>query len=168
MTARHTGAREATAVLVRGEGEVSDEVLAYVRAKVDAVVSRAGLPAITGEVRVAKAAAHHAEHPWSAVADVRVGSAVVVVQAREATGQEVADRLQDGCAGRWITWPTGEASTTGRSPRRGAAASRLAASSGTTPGSPARARRDPTGTKAAARRSTPPAGGPDALRTALC
>lgn len=95
MTARHTGAREATAVLVRAEGEVGDEVLAYVREKIDAVVSRAGLPAVTGEVRVTKAAAHHAEHPWSAVADIRVGGTVVVVHAREASSQEVADRLQD-------------------------------------------------------------------------
>lgn len=44
---------------------------------------------------IVKAAAHHAEHPWSAVADVQVGSAVVVVHAREATSKEVIDRLQE-------------------------------------------------------------------------
>ncbi|MFF1681514.1 hypothetical protein ACFVYG_36390 [Streptomyces sp. NPDC058256] len=95
MTARDTGSRETAAVRVRAEGEVDEDVLAYVRTKIDAVVNRAGLPAVTGEVRIAKAAAHHAEHPWSAVADLRVGSTVVVVHAQDATSQEVTDRLQD-------------------------------------------------------------------------
>ncbi|WP_405905319.1 hypothetical protein OG742_04290 [Streptomyces sp. NBC_00828] len=95
MTARDTGARETAAVRVRAEGEIDEDVLAYVRTKIDVVVNRAGLPAVTGEVRIAKAAAHHAEHPWSAVADLRVGSTSVVVHAQDATSQEVTDRLQD-------------------------------------------------------------------------
>jgi hypothetical protein len=95
MTATNTGARDADAVRVRAEGDVAEEALAYVRTKVDAIVKRHGLPAVTGEVRIARAAAHHAEHPWSAVAELQIGSAVVVVHAREATSQEVTDRLQD-------------------------------------------------------------------------
>ncbi|WP_328766633.1 hypothetical protein [Streptomyces sp. NBC_00286] len=96
MTGRDAGARDTTAVVqVRAEGEVSEEALAYTRSKIGAVVNRQGLPAVTGEVRIAKAAAHHAEHPWSAVADLRVGRTVVVVHAQEATSQEVTDRLQD-------------------------------------------------------------------------
>lgn len=96
MTDRDAGARGTAAVVqVRAEGEVGEEALAYARSKIDAVVSRPGLPAVTGKVRIAKAAAHHAEHPWSAVADLRVGRTVVVVHAREATSQEVTDRLQD-------------------------------------------------------------------------
>jgi hypothetical protein len=96
MTGKDTGTRDtATVVRVRAEGEVSEEALAYARTKIDTVVSRPGLPAVTGEVRIAKAAAHHAEHPWSAVADLRVGRTVVVVHAQEATSQEVTDQLQD-------------------------------------------------------------------------
>ncbi|GGO96681.1 hypothetical protein [Wenjunlia tyrosinilytica] len=96
MTGRNAGARGIAAVVqVRAEGEVSEGALAYARSKIDAVVNRPGLPVVTGEVRIAKAAAHHAEHPWSAVADLRVGTRVVVVHAEEATSQEVTDRLQD-------------------------------------------------------------------------
>jgi hypothetical protein len=96
MTGRNAEARNTAAVVqVRAEGKVSEEALAYVRSKIDAVVSRPGLPTVTGEVRIAKAVAHHAEHPWSAVADLRVGSTAVVVHAQEATSQEVTDRLQD-------------------------------------------------------------------------
>ncbi|MDW4908638.1 hypothetical protein RB628_25695 [Streptomyces sp. ADMS] len=96
MTGRDAGIRDTAAVVrVRAEGEVGEEALAYTRSKIDAVMSRPGLPAVTGEVRIAKAAAHHAGHPWSAVADLRVGRTVVVVHAQEATSQEVTDRLQD-------------------------------------------------------------------------
>lgn len=69
--------------------------MAYARQKTDAVLSRAGLPAGTGVVRIAKAAAHHDERRWLAVADIRVGGRTVVVTAEEATGREVVDRLQD-------------------------------------------------------------------------
>ncbi|WP_405734490.1 hypothetical protein OG607_40140 [Streptomyces sp. NBC_01537] len=95
MTARNTGARAAEAVRVRAEGDVGEEALAYIRTKVGAIVTRQGLPAVTGEVRIAKASAHHTEHPWSAVAELQVGSVVVVAHAREATSEEVTDRLQD-------------------------------------------------------------------------
>ncbi|MCX4904013.1 hypothetical protein [Streptomyces sp. NBC_00878] len=96
MTGRDAGTRDtATVVQVRAEGEVCEEALAYARSKIDAVVNRPGLPAVTGEVRITKAPAHHAEHPWSAVADLRVGRTTVVVHAQEATSQEVTDRLQD-------------------------------------------------------------------------
>ncbi|WP_060942881.1 hypothetical protein, partial [Streptomyces hygroscopicus] len=92
MTFRTTGK---TAVTVRAEHGVDEETLGYARAKVDAVLARAGLPVVTGEVRIVKAAAPHVERPWSATANLRVGGAVVVVHAREATGREVADQLQD-------------------------------------------------------------------------
>ncbi|MGP4050165.1 hypothetical protein [Streptomyces sp. 2A115] len=96
MTDRDAGARDTTAVVhVRAEGEVGEEALAYARSKIDAVVNRPGLPAVTGEVRITRAAAHHADHPWSAVADLQVGRNGVVVHAQEATSQEVTDRLQD-------------------------------------------------------------------------
>ncbi|MFI6360329.1 hypothetical protein ACIBJF_49185 [Streptomyces sp. NPDC050743] len=96
MTARDTGTHDSTrAVRVRAEGDVDEEALAYVRAKVDAALGRPGLPEVTGEVRVARAAAHHVERPWSAGAELRVGSARVVVHAQEASAGELADRLQD-------------------------------------------------------------------------
>ncbi|MFE0513632.1 hypothetical protein [Streptomyces sp. NPDC058964] len=96
MTGRDAATRGIAAVVrVRAEGEISEEVLVYARSKIDAVVNRPGLPAVTGEVRITKAAAHHAEHPWSAVADLRVGASPVLVHAQEATSQEVTDRLQD-------------------------------------------------------------------------
>ncbi|MFD4510317.1 hypothetical protein [Streptomyces sp. NPDC058457] len=81
---------------LRSDGAVDEETLAYARAKIDAVVSRPGLPAVTGEVRILRAVAHHAGHPWSASANLRIGGRQVVVTAtEEATGAEVVDRLQD-------------------------------------------------------------------------
>ncbi|MER6181746.1 hypothetical protein [Streptomyces sp. NPDC001652] len=74
---------------------MDQDTLAYARTKIDAVVSRPGLPAITGEVRIVRAAAHHANRPWSATADLHVGSRQIVVLAEEATGTEVVDQLQD-------------------------------------------------------------------------
>ncbi|WP_329267838.1 hypothetical protein [Streptomyces sp. NBC_01451] len=95
MTGKDAGTRDTTAVVqVRAEGEVSEEALAYARTKIGTVVGRPGLPTVTGEVRIAKAA-NHAEHPWSAVADLRVGRTVVVVHAQDATSQEVTDQLRD-------------------------------------------------------------------------
>ncbi|WP_238431942.1 hypothetical protein [Streptomyces cavernae] len=85
----------ALAVRIRAEGDVDREALAYVRAKVEAALGRPGLPAVGGEVRVVKASAHHAEQPWSAGAEIRVGNTLLVVHAREATAHELADRLQD-------------------------------------------------------------------------
>ncbi len=93
MTHRTTG--KDAAVTVRADGGVDEETLGYARSKVDTVLARPGLPVVTGEVRIAKAVAPHVERPWSATANLRVGRAVVVVHAREATGREVADRLQD-------------------------------------------------------------------------
>ncbi|GAA3791607.1 hypothetical protein ACFS5L_06560 [Streptomyces phyllanthi] len=81
-------------VRLRSDGPVDKDTLDYARAKVDAVVSRPGLPAVTGEVRIVRAA-RHAEHPWLATADLRVGGHQVVVLAEEATGREVVDKLQD-------------------------------------------------------------------------
>ncbi|MER7181350.1 hypothetical protein ABT404_18030, partial [Streptomyces hyaluromycini] len=86
----------APSVELRSDGAVDEETLAYARTKIDAVVSRPGLPAVTGEVRILRAVAHHAGHPWSATADLHVGGRqVVVAVAEEATGAEVVDRLQD-------------------------------------------------------------------------
>ncbi|MFF5188446.1 hypothetical protein ACFY30_32590 [Streptomyces sp. NPDC000345] len=84
-----------TTVLLRSDGPVDDEILAYARAKVDAVVARPGLPAVAGEVRLVRATAHHADRPWSATADLRVGGRQMVVLAEAATGHELVDQLQD-------------------------------------------------------------------------
>ncbi|MFI5797851.1 hypothetical protein [Streptomyces sp. NPDC051677] len=82
-------------VRLRSDGAVDEETLAYARTKIDAVVGRTGLPAVSGEVRVVRAAAHHVDRPWSATADLRVGGRQVVVTAEEATGTALVDRLQD-------------------------------------------------------------------------
>ncbi|MFF8925887.1 hypothetical protein ACF1AO_01345 [Streptomyces longwoodensis] len=97
MTAKdtHTHATSTAAVEVRVEGDVDEEAVAYLREKVDAVLGRTGLPAVSGAVRVARAVAHHAERPWSAGAELVVGNTLVVVHAQEATAHELADRLQD-------------------------------------------------------------------------
>ncbi|WP_329331810.1 hypothetical protein OG866_03150 [Streptomyces sp. NBC_00663] len=84
---------------VRATGNVDAEALGYVRAKVAAAFERPGLPDVTGEVRVALAAAQHIGRPWSAAAEIRVGDALVVVHAQEATAYELADRLQDRLRG---------------------------------------------------------------------
>jgi len=102
MTAKDTGTRvtDTAAVEVRVEGEVDEEAVAYVREKVDAVLGRPGVPAVSGAVRIARATAHHVELPWSAGAELVVGDTLVVVHAREATAHELADRLQDRLRGR--------------------------------------------------------------------
>ncbi|MGW2780162.1 hypothetical protein ACWC3X_02740 [Streptomyces populi] len=87
--------RRTPLVRLRSDGTVDEATLAYARTKIDAVLTRPGLPAVTGEVRIARAAAHHAGHPWSATADVLVGRRQVVAVAEEATGTELVDRLQD-------------------------------------------------------------------------
>ncbi|MFH8769486.1 hypothetical protein [Streptomyces sp. NPDC017958] len=97
MTAKDTVARADTtvAVQVRAEGDVDEEALAYVRTKIDTVLGRPGMPAVSGEVRISRAAAHHTRQPWSGGAELVVGDARVVVHAQEATAHELADRLQD-------------------------------------------------------------------------
>ncbi|WP_225829820.1 hypothetical protein [Streptomyces sp. NK08204] len=101
MTAKDTGTHDITsiAVQVRAEGDVDEDALSYVRNKVDAALSRPGLPEVTGVVRIARAAAHHVERPWSARAEIHVGSMLVVVHAEEASAGELADRLQDRLRG---------------------------------------------------------------------
>jgi hypothetical protein len=95
MTSNNTQAQTTSAVRLRADGEVDEETLAYARTKIDAVVGRAGLPPVTGKVRITRAAAHHADRPWSATAALHVGNREVVVLAEEATGREVVDQLQD-------------------------------------------------------------------------
>ncbi|MBK3576468.1 hypothetical protein JHN63_22190 [Streptomyces sp. MBT65] len=97
MTPRDTGghAPATTVVQVRTEGEVDDESVAYLRAKLAVLFDRPEIVGSGGEVRIAKATAHHVEQPWSATAEIRVGSDLLVVQAREASAHELADRLQD-------------------------------------------------------------------------
>ncbi|WP_368661732.1 hypothetical protein [Streptomyces sp. NA02950] len=65
MTAKDTGAHvtSTAAVEMRVEGDVDEEAVAYLREKVDAVLGRSGVPAVSGAVRVARAVAHHAERP---------------------------------------------------------------------------------------------------------
>jgi hypothetical protein len=95
MTSKDTQTT-APSVLLRSDGEVDEEILAYARTKIDAVVGRSGLPAVSGEVRIARAAAHHADpRPWSATAALHVGRREVVVLAEAATGNELVDQLQD-------------------------------------------------------------------------
>ncbi|TQK49929.1 hypothetical protein FBY35_0220 [Streptomyces sp. SLBN-118] len=94
MTRNDTQAT-APSLLLRSDGEVDEETLSYARAKIDAVVSRPGLPAVTGEVHITRASANHADRPWSATAALRLGQREVVVLAEEATGREVVDQLQD-------------------------------------------------------------------------
>ncbi|GGN48486.1 hypothetical protein GCM10011579_001170 [Streptomyces albiflavescens] len=95
MTGDHAQARTTSAVRLRSDGAVDEETLTYARVKIDAVAGRPGLPAVTGEVRITKAAAHHADRPWSATAELHVGDRQVVVHAEEATGHELVDQLQD-------------------------------------------------------------------------
>ncbi|GHD97214.1 hypothetical protein [Streptomyces naganishii] len=96
MTAKDTGTREITGdIRVRTEGDVDAEALAYVREKVGAALGRPGLPPASGEVRVARATAHHMGLLWSAGTEIRVGDDLVVVHAQEASAHELADRLQD-------------------------------------------------------------------------
>ncbi|MER5796573.1 hypothetical protein, partial [Streptomyces sp. NPDC001980] len=78
------------AVELRSDGAVDEETMAYARTKIDAVLSRAGLPAVTGEVRILRAAAHHAGHPWSATADLHIGGRQVVVTVAEDLAAEQA------------------------------------------------------------------------------
>ncbi|MFH8798811.1 hypothetical protein ACH4F6_04290 [Streptomyces sp. NPDC017936] len=85
----------APTVRLRTDGPVDEETLAYARTKIDAVVGRPELPAVTGEVRTVRAAAHHAPRPWSATADLHVGGRQVAVLAEEATGTGLVDQLQD-------------------------------------------------------------------------
>ncbi|MGW3497956.1 hypothetical protein [Streptomyces sp. NPDC001020] len=101
MTAKKTGTHLSTmvAVQVRAEGNVDEEALGYVKTKVDALLSRPGIPVASGEVRISKAAAHHTAQPWSAVAELVMRSTHMVVHAQEATAHELADRLQDRLRG---------------------------------------------------------------------
>ncbi|MGK3941523.1 hypothetical protein RKD19_000558 [Streptomyces canus] len=97
MTPRDTGG--ADTVAVRAEGGVDEQELAYIRAKVRAALDRPGLPPAVGEVRVSRAVAHHGGQPWTAGGEIKVGSDLMVVHAREATAYELADRLQDRLRG---------------------------------------------------------------------
>jgi hypothetical protein len=129
MTRKDTPAHDTAGVLVRAQGDVSAEILAYVQDRIDTAVGRPGLPPITGEVRITRVAAHPAERPWSAVAEVRAGHAVVVVHAQEATGRELADRLRtqvehavhDGRADRAATAPPWRVGRTDEGDVRGSA-----------------------------------------------
>ncbi|MET8765686.1 hypothetical protein [Streptomyces sp. NPDC004658] len=101
MTAENTGAPAAgTVVEVRVEGDVPEEAAAYLREKVEAVLSRPGLPPVSGTVRLCRAVAHHAGRPWSAGAELVVGNALLILHAQEATAHELADRLQDRLRGK--------------------------------------------------------------------
>ncbi|WP_371667257.1 hypothetical protein OG985_06380 [Streptomyces sp. NBC_00289] len=117
MTIDHT--QQSPPVRPRCDGAVDEKTLAYARAKVG-FLGRPGLPVVTGEVHIARAAAHHSGHPWSATADLRVGGRQVVAVAEEATGTEVVDRLQGDFAGRRTRRPRPGPTDTGRLPRPGA------------------------------------------------
>ncbi|GHF33731.1 hypothetical protein [Streptomyces fumanus] len=96
MTAKDIGPRDVLhTVRVRTDGETDEESLAYLREKVGTALDRPGLPPVSGQVRVVRAAAHHVALPWSAGAEIRIGNHLVVVHARENTATELADRLHD-------------------------------------------------------------------------
>ncbi|MFD0318867.1 hypothetical protein [Streptomyces flavalbus] len=95
MTLSNSAAQDAGGVRVRTRGAVPEEDLAYLRAKVGAALDRPGLPAVTGEVRIARATASHTEAPWSAGGEIRVGGELVVVHDEEPSARELADRLHD-------------------------------------------------------------------------
>ncbi|MFJ4201155.1 hypothetical protein ACIP2Y_16195 [Streptomyces sviceus] len=97
MTSRDTG-HDGT-VGVRAEGDVGEQELAFIRAKVQAALDRPGLPDVVGEVRISRATAHHAGRPWTAGGEIQVGGDLLVVHAREASAQELASRLQDRLRG---------------------------------------------------------------------
>ncbi|MEU0216299.1 hypothetical protein ABZ281_14735 [Streptomyces sp. NPDC006265] len=103
-------------VLLRADGEVDEETLSYARTKIDAVVGRPGLPAVSGEVHITRACAHHADRPWSATASLHVGRHEVVVLAEEASGRELVDQLQDR-----LRRQTDKAAHAGRAGHRAAA-----------------------------------------------
>jgi hypothetical protein len=96
MTAKDIGIRGgAGTVRVRADGEVDEEALAYLREKVGTALDRPGLPPVSGEVRIVRAAAHHVELPWSAGTEIRMGGDLVVVRVRAASARELADHLHD-------------------------------------------------------------------------
>ena len=96
MTDRDISAQDTpVAVQVRTDGDVDDEALAYIRAKVDAALSRPGLAAVSGRVTIGRATAHQVQLPWSAGAEIHVGDHLIVVHLREAGAHALADRLQD-------------------------------------------------------------------------
>ncbi|WP_328442293.1 hypothetical protein OHA71_08195 [Streptomyces sp. NBC_00444] len=118
MTAGGTGTQvSATEARVRTEGDVDAEAPTYVPPRsVRLALGRPGLPAVSGEVRIARTWAHHAEHPWSAEVEILVGNALVVLHALEASAHELADRLlhHRNAARRSATAPPGGA--VGREP----------------------------------------------------
>ncbi|MGW4560858.1 hypothetical protein ACWEN3_00165 [Streptomyces sp. NPDC004561] len=63
MAHKDTGTHGTTtvAVQVRVAGDADEEAVAYIREKIDAVLGRPGVPAVSGGVRVTKAVAHHTE-----------------------------------------------------------------------------------------------------------
>ncbi|KAF5990760.1 hypothetical protein [Streptomyces sp. WAC00263] len=95
MTSDNTQAHATADVRLRTDGDVDEATLEYARQKIDAVLGRPGLPTVTGEVRITKATTRHADRPWTASAEVRVGGRAVVVHAEETTSREVIDQLQD-------------------------------------------------------------------------
>ncbi|MBC7274054.1 MAG: hypothetical protein H5T76_36025 [Streptomyces sp.] len=95
MTSRNGAAQGTAGVRVRTRGEVPEEDLAYLRDKVGAALDRPGLPAVTGEVRIARATASHTAAPWSAGGEIRIGGDLIVVHDEEPSARELADHLHD-------------------------------------------------------------------------
>ncbi|TPQ17746.1 hypothetical protein [Streptomyces sporangiiformans] len=56
MTSDNTQA--VSTVRLRSNGAVDENTMTYARTKIDVVVSRPGMPSLTGEVRITRAAAH--------------------------------------------------------------------------------------------------------------
>ncbi|PWG15361.1 hypothetical protein DF268_00685 [Streptomyces sp. V2] len=82
------------AVRVRAQGEVGEEEVTRLLAKLDAACGRLGLAA-EGVLTVVRAQARHIRRPWCATARLLVHGTVLVVHAEEATARELADRLED-------------------------------------------------------------------------
>ncbi|MET9730228.1 hypothetical protein ABZZ79_05990 [Streptomyces sp. NPDC006458] len=96
MTDTDLSAQDALAALrIHTDGDVGDEELTYIRAKVGAALARPGLSSVSGRVTVTRDAAHHVRLPWAAGAEIRLGGHLIVVHAREADAHALADRIED-------------------------------------------------------------------------
>ncbi len=119
MTSRHAGGHAPTTAAVQIRGRSRRANLSPTPGPAHtALFDRPEMVGIGGEVRITRAAAHHAEQPWSATAEIQV-EATSVVHARETSAHALADRWQDpACAAAWSASHTARTRPAGRPPRR--------------------------------------------------
>ncbi|QNP68301.1 hypothetical protein IAG44_01650 [Streptomyces roseirectus] len=80
---------------VRTRGEVGEEAVAHVLAKLDAACARAGAPAAEGTLTVSRAKVSRTDRPWSVTAVLLVAGSFTVVHVTAATAWQAAARLAD-------------------------------------------------------------------------